>query len=99
MIMSINLKYILKRNKSNLKTFIQKNKLTSYQGLLEYCESRRFIPCTEEEYSKVVEKEPVQDGRKEVSRKASKTQEPKKRRYRRKKQQDTSKLPDSTDNG
>tara|TARA_B100001093_G_scaffold520343_1_gene614876 strand:- start:5632 stop:5928 length:297 start_codon:yes stop_codon:yes gene_type:complete len=98
MIMSIKLEYILKRNKSNLKTFIQKNRLTSYQRLLEYCESRKFIPCAEEEYNKVV-KEPVQNERKKVSGKASQAQEPKKRRYRRKKQQDTPKLPDSSDDG
>ena len=97
--MSINLDYILKRNKSDLKTFILKNKLTSYKLLLEYCESRKFIPCSEEEYNKVVQKEEVQDERKKVSRKTSKTSEPKKRRYRRKKQQDTPKLPDSSDKG
>ena len=95
--MSIKLEYILKRNKSNLKSFIQKNKLTSYQRLLEYCESRKFIPCSEEEYNEIEKKEPVYDERKSVSRSASKTQEPKKRRYRRKKQQDTSKLSDSAD--
>ena len=77
--------------------FITKNRLTTYQDLLEYCESRKFIPCTEEEYNEVVDKEVVQDEPKKVSGKASKAQEPKKRRYRRKKQQDTSKLPDSTD--
>ena len=99
MIMSIKLEYILKRNKSNLLTFIQKNKLTSYQQLLEYCDSRRFIPCSEEEYNDVIKKELVQDERKKVSGKASKAQEPKKRRYRRKKQQDTPKLSDSTDKG
>ncbi len=48
--------------------------------------------------SEIKTKETVQDEKK-VSRKASKTQEPKKRRYRRKKQQDTSKLPDSSDKG
>ena len=95
--MSIKLEYILKRNKSNLKLFIQKNKLTSYQRLLEYCESRKFIPCSEEEYNEIEKKEPVHDERKTVSRTVSKTQEPKKRRYRRKKQQDTSKLSDSSD--
>ncbi len=95
--MSIRLDYIIKRNKSSLKAFVQKNKLTTYHDLIEYCESRKFIPCTEEEYNEVVDKEAVQDERKEVSGKASKTQEPKKRRYRRKKQQGTSKLSNSTD--
>ena len=33
--MTIKLEYILKRNKSNLETFIRKNKLTSYKELLE----------------------------------------------------------------
>ena len=98
-IMSIKLEYILKRNKSDLKTFIQKNKLTSYHRLLEYCESRKFIPCSEEEYNELEKKEPVQNERKKVSGKAGKAQESKKRRYRRKKQQDTSKLPDSSDKG
>jgi len=100
--MSINLEYILKRNKSNLDTFIKKNELTSYDKLLEYCEMRKFIPCTEEEYDKIANKKvankkvEVQDEPK-VNREASKAQKPKKRRYRRKKQQDTPKLPNSTD--
>ena len=83
--MSIKLDYVLKRNKSTLMTFIIKNKLTSYEILLKYCNSRKFIPCTEEEYNEATKKEPVLDERKKVSRKASKTQEPKKRRNRRKK--------------
>ena len=89
----------MKRNKSNLENFIQKNKLTTYTRLLEYCESRRFIPCTEEEYNEVVKKRVPKNGRKKASRKVSKAQEPKKRRYRRKKQQDTPKLPDSPNDG
>jgi len=94
--MSIKLDYIIKRNKSSLEKFVQKNKLTTYQILLEYCDSRKFIPCTEEEYNEAIGKEEVQDEPKKVSRKTGKAQEPKKRRYRRKKQQDTSKLPDSS---
>ena len=95
--MSIKLEFILKRNKSNLSTFIQKNKLTTFQNLLEYCESRRFIPCTEEEYKAAASREIVQDEQKKVkaSGKTSKTQKPKKRRYSRKKQQSTPELPDS----
>ena len=95
--MSIELNYVLRRNKSSLKIFIEKNKLTSYQRLVEYCQTRKFIPCTEEEYNVSVKKEVVQNERKKVSGSVSKTQEPKKRRYRRKKQQDSSKLSDSTD--
>ena len=97
--MSIDLHYILRRNKSNLKIFIQKNRLTTYAKLLEYCDSRKFIPCTEEAYNQIVKEEVKQNGRKEVSGEISKAQLPKKRRYRRKKQQDTSELSDSTDKG
>lgn len=50
----IKLDYILKRNKSNIKTFCLKNKLTSYSLLLEYCKQRKFIPCTEEEFKKSI---------------------------------------------
>ena len=97
--MTISLDYILKRNKSDLKTFIRKNKLTSYELLLEYCETRKFIPCSEAEYNKIIGKEVVQNEQRKVSRKVSKAPGPKKRRYRRKKQQDTPKLPDSPDKG
>ena len=97
--MNISLSHVLKRNKSNLKTFIEKNKLTTYKRLLEYCESRKFIPCTEEDYNQTVREGVTQNGRKEVSGEASKAQKPKKRRYRRKKQQDPPELSDSSDQG
>ena len=97
--MSIKLEYILKRNKSNLKTFIEKNKLTSYNELVEYCKTRKFIPCTESEYTSVVQIKLEAKNEPKVNREVSETQKPKKRRYRRKKQQDTSKLPDSSDKG
>lgn len=97
--MSIKLDYILKRNKSNLKIFIAKNRLTSYKQLLEYCDTRKFIPCTEADYDLVVGVKPKLELKNEekVSRKVSKTQKPKKRGNRRKKQQDSSKLPNSPD--
>ena len=102
--MKIELHYILKRNKTSLKTFIKKNKLTSYIRLIEYCETRNFIPCSEQEYNEIVnkvtkiQKEEVPDER-EVSGKVSKAQKPKKRRYRRKKQQNTPKLSNSPNKG
>ena len=95
--MTIELNYILKRNKSDLAVFIKKNKLTSYVNLVEYCNSRNFIPCSEEEYDKIALKDTSKNERRKSTRAASKTQAPKKRRYRRKKQQDTSKLSDSSD--
>ena len=92
--MSIRLEYILARNKSNLKIFISKNKLTSYDQLVEYCKSRNFIPCLEEEYNNVTKKDVVRNVRKTTTRKTSKTQKSK-RGNSRKKQQGPSKLPDS----
>ena len=98
--MPISLDIVLKKNKSNLKTFIKKNKLTSYSSLVEYCQGRNFVPCSEEDFKKELDvKEKANVNKKKSSRSASKTQEPKKRRYRRKKQQDTSKLSDSSDKG
>jgi hypothetical protein len=97
--MSIKLDYILRRNKSNLKTFIAKNRLTSYKQLLEYCDTRKFIPCTEADYDLVVGVTPKLELKNEekVSRKVSKTQKTKKRGNRRKKQQDSSGLSNSSD--
>ena len=97
--MNIKLDYIIRRNKSSLEVFIQKNKLTSYQRLLEYCKTRKFIPCSEEEYNKAakIAEVSVEETTKKASREVSKTQTPKKRRYRRKKQQGTPKLSDSPD--
>tara|TARA_R110000787_G_C13333348_1_gene437563 strand:- start:406 stop:705 length:300 start_codon:yes stop_codon:yes gene_type:complete len=97
--MSIKLDYILRRNKSNLKTFVAKNKLTSYEQLLEYCEMRRFIPCTEAEYILVAEVKPTLEPENEtkVSREVSKTPKPRKRRHSSKKQQPAPKLSDSSD--
>ena len=48
--MPTDLSYIIKRNKTSLKTFIDKNRLTSYAELVEYCRQRNFVPCDEEEY-------------------------------------------------
>ena len=48
--MAIELEYVLKRNKSTLATFITKNKLTSYDDLIQYCGKRNFFPCKKEEF-------------------------------------------------
>ena len=95
--MSRKLEIVLKRNKTTLKKFILKNRLTSYESLLEYCGSKNLIPCTQEEFN--INKNHVNKEEKEKpNRKTSQAQKPK-RRYRRKKQQSASELPDSTDNG
>jgi len=98
--MTISLDTMLKKNKIDLKIFIEKNKLTSYTSLVEYCQGRNFVPCSEEKYKKELDiKEKVNVSKKKSSRAASKTQEPKKRRNRRKKQQDPSKLSDGSNKG
>ena len=95
--MSIKLEYILRRNKTNLKTFINKNKLTSYQKLIEYCDYRGFIPCDEQSFAEVTAEPEESNVKQKVRRQTSKAQKPKKTRNRRKKQPSPSKLPDSTD--
>ena len=92
--MSINLNYILSRNNTSLDTFIQKNRLTSYAELVEYCSTRKFVPCSEEEYNKVVQKV-AENNDQRVSRTVSKTQDTKKRRNSRKKKPNSSKLSNS----
>ena len=91
--MSVQLNVVLKRNKSNLKQFILKNKLTSYPSLVEYCERRSFIPCSEEEYNEVAVKEKKDD------RKNSNTQKKRKSRTSGKSKQSTQSLLESDDNG
>lgn len=48
--MAIKLDYILKRNKNTLDIFITKNKLTSYDDLIQYCRKRNFTPCEKEDF-------------------------------------------------
>ena len=91
--MATQLNTILKRNKSNLKQFILKNKLTSYLSLVEYCKQRSFIPCTEEEYNEVTTKEKKDD------RQNSNTQKKRKPRSSSKRKQSTQRLLESDDNG
>jgi len=75
MIVSIDLLHVLRRNKSDLKTFINKNNLKSYDLFLKYCHGRKFIPCTKEEYeeAKGVKKESKQTKPEEVKPAPKKT--------------------------
>ena len=95
--MSIQLNVVLKRNKSNIKTFILKNKLTSYLTLVEYCKGRNFIPCTEEEYNNAIPKTPINEKKNE--RKNSNTQKKRKVRPSNKRKQSTQRILESDDNG
>jgi len=76
--MQINLETVLKRNKITLKKFINKNKLTSYIALVEYCQGRKFIPCTEEEYNNEAPQKAI--NKKKNDRKNSNTQKKRKPR-------------------
>ena len=92
--MSISLEYLLRRKKSTLENFIKKNKLTSYNELVEYCKSRTLVPCEEKEYDSIVnsQKEVKKNvnvkkevkkkatAKKAVSRKTGKTSKSKKSR-------------------
>ena len=92
----VELNYILRRNKSNIENFCTKNRLTSYDLLLEYCREHRFIPCTEKEYNeanglKITDEE-------KVERKTRKTQK-RKTRTSGKNKQASSRLSKSNDDG
>ena len=90
--MSIDLKYLIARNRSTLKAFIEKNKLTTYELLLEYCNNRKILSISEDEYKAIVQKEDKKVGKpaekKPVKRKASTTQKKSTRRSSAKKVKD-----------
>ena len=96
--MSVKLENILKRNKSNLSTFIFKNKLTSYDKLVEYCKVRGFIPCEESEYILRMPKEKKNEIKK-PSRKNSNTQKKRKSRNSNKTKQTSQRILGSNDDG
>ena len=87
----------LRRNNTTLKDFIQKNKLTSFKFLLEFCEQRGLIPCSEIEYNKVIEN--VKKSKQKSSRKAGSTQKKRKSRTSSKRKRNTQTIPKSNDNG
>mgnify|MGYP007072139823 CR=1 FL=1 len=97
--MSTNLNYIIRRNKSSLETFIAKNRLTSYTALVEYCWQRKFVPCTEEEYTSVVGAESKNEKKEKLERKASVPQKKRKARTSSKSKQNTSRVLERDDNG
>ena len=92
----VKLNYILERNNSNITVFCLKNKLTSYKLLLEYCEKRKFIPCTEEDYIIATGKEKNEE---KLERKASKPQKKRKTRSSSKSKRNTRRVLGSDDNG
>ena len=96
--MAIKLEYILKRNKTDLYTFITKNKLTTYNKLVEYCSIRGFIPCKESEYFEQLPKE-KKDEVKKPSRKNSSTQKKRKPRNSNKRKQTSQRVLGSDDDG
>ena len=49
--MSISLKYLLERNKTNLRTFLISNDINSYSALLDYCKAKGCSPVDEEAFN------------------------------------------------
>ena len=47
---NISLIHLLSRNKSNIKTFLKKNNLNTYEEVLAYCDQRKITPMTIDEY-------------------------------------------------
>ena len=95
--MPTNLSYIIKRNKTSLKTFIDKNRLTSYAELVEYCRQRNFVPCDEEEYINVVGSK--NEKKEKLERKTSVPQKKRKTRTSSKSKRNTSRILERDDNG
>jgi len=52
--MSINLKDYLKRKRTTLENFIQKNNINDYQQILDYCQRRGCDPISREAFELLV---------------------------------------------
>ncbi len=80
--MSIDLNFLLHKNKSSIKEFIAKNKIKSYNDLISYCKERNIIPISIETYQlnleAVAEKKVAN-----VKRKTEKPKEPRKKTAKR----------------
>lgn len=50
----INLEYILMKNKTDLSTFLIKNNIKTYDGLLAYCDSRNMNPVSKSAFDAVM---------------------------------------------
>ena len=76
--MKLNLTYYLKRKKTDLKTFLKINRLTSYEQLVEFCKLRSFIPISKDDFEKEIKppKPPIKNEtkKKQTRRKSSKAQ-------------------------
>ena len=85
--MSIDLKYLVRRNKITLKEFLIKHNFKNYEELTNYCISRSIIPISKSEYDAMlhVEAKQVETAKKatkKTTRKASTTQSKTKRSNR-----------------
>ncbi len=52
--MKIKLSYFLSKKDITLKHFCNLNNLKSYKDLVEYCEKKRYIPISSEEYQELI---------------------------------------------
>ena len=48
--MKINLEYFLAKKRISLVKFCETNNLHSYESLIEYCDNKKFIPVSQDEY-------------------------------------------------
>lgn len=96
--MKIKLELMLEKNKTSLREFINKNKLTSFKEFIEYCEKRKFVPVSEEQFNLVNKSSNVkEDKAKKPTRKTSKSQKTKSNRTSRKSKSSSSRVSKSTD--
>ena len=57
--MSIDLQFLLHKNKTTIKNFILINKIRSYEDLKQYCNERNIIPITLDVYKANIEEKKV----------------------------------------
>ena len=71
--MKIDLKYILKRNKTDLKAFVSKNNIKTYEQLVLICEERSFNPVDREEFESIMPPAPEKKNEKPVKKQKAET--------------------------
>ena len=97
--MTVKLETLLQRNKTDLAGFIAKNKITSYEDVIIFCEKRNYLPCTLDEYNLALPKEEkiknVKQKKKPARRRSNSTQAKKQSRNTNKKVKPSQAVPDS----
>ena len=81
--MSIDLKFLLHKNKTTIQDFIKANKIKAYKDMVAYCNERGIHPISEEEYGliatpavvakKVVDAKPTKPAKRKTTKRTKTT--------------------------